>query len=92
MAAAIAVALSQQEKNSVGKYKVQLWGALLGVLIGFGTLHAMYIMPTIREETRVIVENRVERIEADKVDHDVFRIVLDRLDRMEQKIDRLGDK
>jgi len=69
------------------KGNVKLLATIAGILLSFAALHSIYFMPTIREETRGIIDERVQRIEAEKVDVDVFQMVLERLTSIERKLD-----
>jgi hypothetical protein len=88
IAMAVALAVSVQEKDSMAKTNVKLLGTIAGILISFAALHSIYFMPSIREDTRAIINERVERIEREKVDVDVFQMVLERLTSIERKLDK----
>ncbi len=88
IAMAVALAVSAQEKDSVSKTNVKLLGTVAGILISFAALHSIYFMPSIREDTRLIVNERVERLEVEKVDVDVFQMVLSRLDAIDRKLEQ----
>ena len=87
IATAVALAVSAQEKDSVSKNNVKLLGTVAGILISFAAIHSIYFMPSIREDTRLIVNERVERVEREKVSVDVFQMVLERLTSIERKLD-----
>jgi len=82
-------AIIQREKDSSMRNNWRVFGTIAATLLAVSGVFATFFMPTIREETRQIVEQRVQKVEEDKVDYAVFRTVIDRLDRMERKIDEL---
>ena len=66
-------------------------GACMTTLVGWSTLHAQWVVPRIMEEVRVVVgdelDEHAELVPHSHVDPTVWSLMIDRLDRIEAKVD-----
>lgn len=85
--------MEESEKRSRGTW-TKILSSVGGALLVVAALHQAFIMPSIREETRIIVNEKVSslREEREKDTGREYTALKERLDRIEGKLDRVIEK